>query len=122
MDTNKFEEQTLADNISLILLGNILDNNNAEQLVQTILKTQERNIRYIIIDCSRLEFLSSAGVGAILGTIETSRDSGGDIILCNLADTILHVLQVLDLLDFLTLTATRDEAVALCGAKKDLVS
>jgi anti-sigma B factor antagonist len=122
MDTNKFEEQMLADNISLILLGNILDNNNAEQLVQTILKTQERNIRYIIIDCSRLEFLSSAGVGAILGTIETSRDSGGDIILCNLADTILHVLQVLDLLDFLTLTATRDEAVALCGAKKDLVS
>ncbi|SYZ72071.1 hypothetical protein TRIP_C20186 [Candidatus Zixiibacteriota bacterium] len=118
MDSNKFTEQELTGHISLITLGNMLDNYNAEQLVQAILRAQERDFKYIIIDCERLEFLSSAGVGAILGTIETSRESGGDIILCNLSGTIAHVLQVLDLHDFLTTAATRQEALAICGAKQ----
>jgi anti-anti-sigma factor len=117
METTKFTEQVLADHTFLILLGTMLDNNNAEQLVQAILQTQDRGFKYVIVDCARLEFLSSAGVGAILGTIETSREHGGDIILCNLSATIAHVLRVLDLYDFLTIANTRQNAIAICGIK-----
>lgn len=121
MSSTNFVPQSLSDNISLIPLGNTLDNNNAEQLVQTILPIQENRNKYIIVDCLQLEFLSSAGVGAILGTIETSRENGGDIILCNLSESITHVLRVLDLYDFLTIAGTRDEAVGLCSTPKALV-
>ncbi len=118
MHTAKFEEQALADHAFLIVLGYMLDNNNAEELVRAISQAQERNYKYIVVDCEHLEFLSSAGVGAILGTIETSRENQGDIILCNLSPTIAHVLHVLDLHDFLTITGNRQEALAICGIKQ----
>ncbi|MEW6051761.1 MAG: anti-sigma factor antagonist [Candidatus Zixiibacteriota bacterium] len=116
MDPLSFTEQTIADHVLLITLGRMLDNNNAEQMVRTITQAQDRGYTFIIMDCEQLEFLSSAGVGAILGTIETSRDQGGDIILCNVSETTAHVLQVLDLLDFLKVKKTRSEALAICGA------
>jgi anti-sigma B factor antagonist len=109
-----FTEHPVSDRVTYITLGTILDNNNAESVVQAIVKAQARGCKFVIVDCERLEFLSSAGVGAILGTIEASRDQGGDIVLCNVSETISHVLRVLDLLEFLTLRANRQEALSAC--------
>ncbi len=60
-------------------------------------------IRYAIIDMKELELLSSAEVRSILGVLGGFRDAGGDIVLCNVSDRILHVLEILDLRDFLTI-------------------
>jgi anti-sigma B factor antagonist len=114
MSLMNFTEQPVSDRVTTITLGTILDNNNAESVVQTIVKAQERGCKFVVVDCERLEFLSSAGVGVILGTIEAFRDQGGDIVLCNLSETINHVLRVLDLLDFLTIRQSRQEALAAC--------
>jgi anti-anti-sigma factor len=108
-------EQELSEQALLIRLGRILDNNNAGDLVQTITAAQGLGTKYLVVDCEELEFLSSAGVGAILGTIEKSREGGGDIVLCRLSPTIAHVFKVLDLFDFLTIVATRDDALVACG-------
>jgi anti-anti-sigma factor len=82
--------------------GKILDNTNAHEMTESICSAQSKGFKNIILDMRVLEFLSSAGVGSILGTVEASRDMGGDIILCGPGDKILHVLEVLDLLDYLT--------------------
>jgi anti-sigma B factor antagonist len=94
--------------------GKRLDNTNAHEMVNAITAAQKDGYRFIIVDMSDLEVLSSAGVGSILGTVETSREMQGDIILCNVSSTILHVLQVLDLADFLTVKTTVQDAVATC--------
>jgi len=36
-------------------------------------------------------------------------------VLCNVRPTILHVLEVLDLVDYLTVKADAQEAAAACG-------
>jgi len=36
----------------------------------------------IIIDCSGLEYISSAGLGVLIGYIEEVREKGGDIVIC----------------------------------------
>jgi len=97
--------------------GRVLDNNNAHEMVEVITKIQEAGYKYIIVDLGDLEFLSSAGVGSILGTIEISREVGGDIVLCNVRPTILHVLEVLDLADYLTVKADPQEAATVCGVE-----
>ncbi len=114
MSVTNFCEQPITEHISSILLGTMLDNNNAEAVVQAIVGARQRGCGFVILDCERLEFLSSAGVGAILGTIESFRDVGGDIVLCNVSATISHVLGVLDLLDFLSIKETREAALAVC--------
>ncbi len=116
MEFLTFTETQISAHATVITLGRVLDNNNAESIVQTIVGAQQRGCRFIIIDCSSLEFLSSAGVGAVLGTIEMSRSQGGDIILCAVSETIKHVLGVLDLLEFLTIRATKEDALALAGS------
>lgn len=108
-------QKVLSDDTVLLGPGRVLDNNNAHEMVEVISKAQESGYKYIIVDFGELEFLSSAGVGSILGTIEISREAGGDIVLCNVRPTIMHVLEVLDLADYLTVKAGAQEAAAACG-------
>ena len=104
-------EEVIRDDTLVITTGVSLDNNNAHEMVDAILSAQSRGFTRIVIDMKNLEFLSSAGVGSILGTVEASREAGGDIILCNVSQNIMHVFSVLDLAEFLTVKENRTQAV-----------
>lgn len=103
--------QTINDQTALIKAERELDNDNAHEMVETITELQNNDFKFILLDFSDLEFLSSAGVGSILGTIEISREMGGDIIICNASGKIMHILELLDLLEYFTMKQTIDEAV-----------
>ncbi|BDU76148.1 STAS domain-containing protein [Mesoterricola sediminis] len=49
----------------------------------------------ILLDCRALNYISSAGLGAIMGLIETVRENGGDILLCNLAENVYAIFDTL---------------------------
>ena len=117
MSDEVFAKRALQNDVLRIDTGKMLDNNNAHEMVATINEALEAGYHHIILDMGHLEFLSSAGVGSILGTVEMARRAGGDIILCDASPTILHVLEVLDLSDYLTIKADREEAAAVCGMK-----
>ncbi len=117
MKEQSINQRPLKDDTLVISPGKTLDNNNAHEMVDVITTAQSRGYRFIIMDMSSLEFLSSAGVGSILGTVETSREAGGDIILCNVHKTIMHVLNVLDLADYLTVKSDEKEALAASGTR-----
>ncbi|HKK20305.1 MAG TPA: anti-sigma factor antagonist [candidate division Zixibacteria bacterium] len=106
----------VGEGIVVIKSAKLLDNNNAHEMVQAINAVQGRGIKFIIIDMTDLQFISSAGVGSILGTVESSREMGGDIVLAGPSETVIHVFRVLDLLDYLTIKGSEQEALAFCGA------
>jgi len=107
-------QPTINKAISIIKTGKVLDNSNAHEMIAEIEGLQNSGFKYIILDVVELEFLSSAGVGAILGTIELFREIGGDIIICNASTKINHVLEILDLLDYLTISDSLEQAQELC--------
>ena len=117
MPDTPFSQKILNEDTVIINAGKQLDNNNAHEMVETIAAAQSEGYKFIILDMQQLEFISSAGVGSILGTIETSREIGGDIILCNASDTIIQVLKVLDLADYLTIRSDETEIAELCSTK-----
>jgi anti-sigma B factor antagonist len=108
----KIDESTIVINP-----GRALDNSNAHEMTRLINETQADGFKYIILEMSELEFLSSAGVGVILGTVGASREAGGDIILCGLSERILHVLKILDLCDYLTIKQSEKEAQLSCSVE-----
>ena len=114
---NQISQQPLNDYTLSITLGKVLDNTNAYEMVQAIQGAQTRGFTHIIVDMANLEFLSSAGVGSILGTIDSFREVGGDIVVCNMSSHILHVFEVLDLTGYLTIAATEAEAAEQCQIK-----
>jgi anti-anti-sigma factor len=97
--------------------GKVMDNSNAHEVTKFITALQAEGCKNIVIDMSDLEFLSSAGVGSILGTVGRAREMGGDIILCNLSKRVLHILDVLDLCDYLTIEETEEAAREVCTTK-----
>lgn len=115
MEYCPFENRILQDDVILINPGKTLDNGNAHEMVQALTGAQANGFRFVILDLATLEFLSSAGVGSLLGSVDLFREQGGDIILCNVPVPIMHILTVLDLAEFFTVRPTEQEAAVACG-------
>lgn len=111
-----FYQKEVSQNTIMIRTGKVLDNSNAHEMTEMITAAQQAGHRNIILDMGDLNFISSAGVGSILGTVGTSREAGGDIVLCSMSDKILHVFEILDLCDYLTISADECTALEICAA------
>jgi anti-sigma B factor antagonist len=98
--------------------GKVLDNSNAQEATEFMAGLQEDGYQNIIIDMKDLEFLSSAGVGSILGAVGRAREMHGDIILCNISEKVLHILEILDLCDYLTIRQNEKAAREFALAKE----
>jgi len=65
----------------------------------------------ILINCVDLSYISSAGLGAIMGLIETVRENRGDILLCALQGNVSLIFETLGFLELYHVFP--DEAQAL---------
>ena len=117
MESKTFNQRTLSGETLLLDPGTTLDNSNVQELVKVLSGAQDAGFRNVILDMSQLEFISSAGVGAIFSKSEAARRRGGDIVLCNVSGNILYVLGELDVADHLTIKPSEQEAAAFCKVR-----
>ena len=115
MANTEFAVESMSDQSRSIRTGAVLDNSNADRFSSVLMDLYESEMKYIMIDMTSLEFLSSAGIGSILGTVELFRERGGDIVLASVGEKIMHILDVLDLAGYLTICRSASEAAARCG-------
>ena len=99
--------------VLVITPGKSLDNHNAPEMVSGLVSAQSAGVKFVIIDMTEVEFISSAGVGSMLGTVKMFKEVGGDLILCNVPSPVMQVLKVLDLDTFFTMRNTRADALTL---------
>ena len=69
MDSQAVTCKSINQSTTVINPGRQLDNSNAHEMLEAISAAQSGGYRFIIIDMSSLEFISSAGVGSILGSV-----------------------------------------------------
>lgn len=67
-------------------------------------------VKKLVIDLSALEYISSAGLRAILSSAKKIKAAGGSIIFCGLAGMVEEVFLVSGLGSIFVVTATSDEA------------
>jgi anti-anti-sigma factor len=109
-----FSQKKLDENSVVIYPQNALDNSNAREMGEAIEKAQSAGHKYVILNLSGLDFISSAGVGSILGSVQSAREMGGDIILCDVSERIRHTFEILDLCEYLTIATDEQSATQLC--------
>ena len=66
----------------------------------------------ILLNCRNLSYISSAGLGAIMGLIETVRENGGDILLSDLSDNVFAIFDTLGFTQLYRVFPDEDQAMA----------
>ena len=92
-----------------------LDAYTVAELVAAFQKCQNDGNRHIVVNCARLKYISSAGLGAFLGDIEEIREQGGDIKIAALNPNVYNVFDLLGFPLLFNIVDTEEEAIALFG-------
>jgi anti-sigma B factor antagonist len=69
----------------------------------------------VVIDLSKVKWLNSSGLGALMGALTTLRGEGGDLKLANTSDKIESLLMITKLMSIFETYETIDKAVAAFG-------
>lgn len=85
------------EDIAVLKLDGFLDAHTAPAFEQAIQKEMEAKRKRIIVDCEKLTYISSAGLGVFMSFIEELREDGGDI---KISGVVPKVRQVFDILGF----------------------
>ena len=60
-----------------------------------IQKALDRRRYKIVLNCAGLQYIASAGLGAIMGAIEEIRGNGGDLRISELNETVRNIFEIL---------------------------
>ncbi len=71
----------------------------------------KEKVNRVVLDLQGVDFISSAGMGALLSAVGEMRKKGGDIIFVKMQNKILTVFKTLDVLDYFIVADDVDQAV-----------
>ena len=72
----------------------------------------------ILLNCRNLSYISSAGLGAIMGLIETVRDHQGDILLSDLQPNVFTIFDTLGFTQLYRVFGDEDQALAAVAPER----
>lgn len=89
-----------------------LDLQTAPKLEEEIKKLIRRKRYKLVIDCEKLAYISSAGIGVFMGYIDEVRENNGDIVFIQvLADKVRETFDLVNFGELFTIVGTYNEAV-----------
>ena len=105
----KFEKQ---ENILIATLSGELDHNSAEEVRVKIDDRIDRdNIEKTILDFSRVTFMDSSGIGAVLGRYKKLSNKGGVLCIAEANKNVNRIFELAGLYKVIKNYNTVDEAV-----------
>ncbi len=96
----------------IAIIGEI-DASSSIELDLTIAKSVGDGFSKILIDCSSLEYISSAGLGVFMSYIEEFKDKNIQMVLFGMKEKVANTFTILGLADLLHIRASKEEAKKL---------
>ena len=81
--------------LSVLAIEGYLDAHTAPDFEKAVQTEFEAGRVRLLVECSRLTYISSAGLGVFMSFIEEIRTAGGDIKICGLAPKVFQVFDIL---------------------------
>ncbi len=100
------------DKVDIITLDGILNADTASQLDDLLKDLSGLDCPCLLLDVSKLTYISSAGIGCFIGIIKLIRSKGGDIHFYDMEPKVYRVFKLLDMDDFFKFFTDFDEAVS----------
>ena len=110
---NNFQiERSDEGGIRILALDGYLDAHTAPQFENAIHDEMQAGHQRMVVDCARLTYISSAGLGVFMSFIEELREIGGDIKLAAITPKVYQVFEVLGFPALFDILDTTQAAVA----------
>ena len=87
--------KSLQDGLSILSIEGFLDAHTAPEFEQAIQAEIDAGHVRIIVNCEKLTYISSAGLGVFMSFVEEIRERGGDIKICGLIPKVKQVFEIL---------------------------
>ena len=94
------------------LKGRLLNNDEAEQLLQKVDETIMQSVT-IIIDLSGLEYMNSTGLGLLIKILTKARNAGGEVIISSVPETIKQLLMITKINSVFNVAQTLEDALQI---------
>ena len=99
------------DDITLIYPRGFINAHTVRVFEAEIQKALEQKQFWLVVNCSGLTYVASAGLGAIMGVIDEIRSQGGDLRLASLNETVLNIFEILGFHHLYKIFGSEAEAV-----------
>ena len=98
--------------ISIISIEGYLDSNTAPSMEDAIKKLVEENRYKIVVNFEKLLYINSAGLGIFWAYFEDIRAKNGDIKMCNMADKVFKIFDLLGFSSVYDIVKEESEAIS----------
>lgn len=102
--------------IQLVKLAGSLDMYSFPRLESHLRSLFDKQQYQLVLDCEQLDYIGSAGLGALIGFTKEAREKGGDVKLLHVPDRIYKIIELLGFTK--VLQVHKDETAALASFAK----
>ena len=88
-------QRSTEDDLTILSLEGYLDAHTAPDFENAVQQEMDGGRRKLIVNCERLNYISSAGLGVFMSFLEEIRGTGGDIKICGPSPKVLQVFEIL---------------------------
>lgn len=104
--------QTRQNDVCILSLNGRLDSNSSTELDRKITKLIEGESIRLIVDCKKLDYITSAGLRIMIKTAKMLKGKNGAFVLCEMADYVREVFEIAGFDKFLTIVSGLEEAIS----------
>jgi anti-sigma B factor antagonist len=94
--TSTFKIETSArDDLSIVALEGHVDAHTAPRFEEVLVAELAAGRRQVVVDCTGMTYISSAGLGVFMSYIEEIREQGGDLKICGAIPKVQATFEIL---------------------------
>lgn len=108
----KVTQHSSDDTLTLVLDGE-LDASSSVTLDTELNKDDILSNRKVLIDCQRLNYISSAGLGVFISHLQRFQDANVKLVFFNMQDKVHNVFEILGLDSLMTIVPSATEATTI---------
>ena len=101
------------NDVKVVQIEGELDTGSSPEAQQQLDQLREQGVKKILLDMTKLDFISSAGLRVVLATAQELKQAGGDLRVCSLNESIKEVFDISGFSNLLMVLD--DETKALSG-------
>jgi anti-sigma B factor antagonist len=102
--------EDVAEDIAIVRPSGRLNMVTAALVRETIVAAIAEGRPRVVVDLGRIEFIDSTGLGALIGSLKSTRQAGGDLRIARPTAQVQMILSLSNLDRILTAYATPEEA------------